>query len=277
MRGKSLFFTVLFLAAALRAGDWAQLVNQAVQRQKAGDLKAAESILLKALLAAERFGPADPRVAYTLDYLGTLYQQRGATDEALAVFARAQTAFASSLGKDSPEAVESARRLADSYAEAGRWEQAEPLYKDLLARERARRPGDPLALASACIDWGLSLDALGRWDEALKLYREAEKLRVQVLGPDAVEVAEALNNQGRAWLMKGDLKKAEAYIRRALAIDEKALGEGHPAVADDLRRLAAVLFKAGRQAESRALGERAEKLDAERIPAPKARRLHLPE
>jgi tetratricopeptide (TPR) repeat protein len=263
----------LFLAGSLGAGDWAQQVNSAVQSQKKGDLKTAERTLLKALLAAENFGEKDPRTAYTLDYLGTVYQQQGQSDEALAVFARAHDGFAKSLGPDSSEAVESGHRLADAYAAAEKWSKAEPLYRDLLDRERARKPADPLALASACTDLGLSLDAQSQWDSALKLYKEAQALREKALGPDAAEVAETLNNQGRIALLRGDLKQAETLIRRALAIDEKALGEGHPAVADDLRRLSAVLFKAGKTDESKALGDRAEKLDNDRQPAPRPQRL----
>jgi tetratricopeptide (TPR) repeat protein len=255
---------------------WGELVKAAVQSQQKGDLKAAERSLLKALLAAEAFGDSDPRAAYTLDYLGTLYQQRGDSAEALAVFGRAQAGFAKALGPESPEALDSEQRLADAYAAAQRWAQAEPLYRASLERERARKPADPVALAGACTDLGLALDAQEQWPAALKLYQEAEKLRRKALGDDAPEVAETLNNQGRVHLLRGDLRQAERMIRQALAIDEQALGEQHPAVADDLRRLSAVLFRAGKLEESKALGERAEALDNDRAPTPKPRRVAAP-
>lgn len=274
---KTALFAVLFaFHASLPASpdsEWSTLVKAAVQDQKLGDAKAAERSLLKALLVTESFGAKDPRAAYTLDYLGTLYQQRGDSSEALAVFDRARKSFEKSLGAESPEAVESGQRLADAYAAADKWKEAEPLYRASLERARAAKPQDPLAVASACTDLGLSLDAQQQWDSALKLYREAESLRREALGPNASEVAECLNNQGRVRLMQGDLKEAEALIREALSIDEKALGEDHPSVADDLRRLAAVLFKAGKVDESAALGARAERLDNDRKPTPKPRRL----
>lgn len=277
---KSIILAALFvfsgpLSAAVQ-DEWNRLVKAAVQSQKKGDNKAAERSLLKALLVADGFEASDPRSAYTLDYLGTLYQQRGDSSEALAVFERARQGFVKALGADSAEAVDSGQRLGDAYAGAGLWAKAEPLYRERLDRERARTPQDPLALASAATDLGLSLDSQEQWDAALKLYKEAEDLRRKALGEESSELAESLNNQGRLHLMRGDLKKAEKLIRQALAIDEKALGESHPAVADDLRRLAAVLFKAGKKEESAQLGARAEQLDQDRAPEPKPRRLAGP-
>jgi tetratricopeptide (TPR) repeat protein len=277
---KNAFFAVLFTLAAAAplaaAEDWNALIKAAIQAQKKGDLKEAEAKLLKAQLAAEDFGPQDPRAAYTLDYLGTLYAQRGDLSDALAVYERARAGFEASLGADSSEAIESAARLAEAYGNAGQWAKAEPHYRAALTRARAKQPADPVTVAAAATDLGLSVDAQGRYDEALKLYKEAEGLRRQALGPESSELAECLNNEGRAYLMKGDLKQAEKLIRQALAIDEKALGESHPSVSDDLRRLSAVLFKAGKKDESGQLGARAEKLDQERQTTPSPKPLPQP-
>jgi len=75
-------------------------------------------------------------------------------------------------------------------------------------------------------------------------------------------VAESLNNLGRLWLMKGDPKQAEALIRRAAAIDEKALGPADPSLADDYRRLASVLRKAGKDKAAAAAEDRADAVAA---------------
>jgi tetratricopeptide (TPR) repeat protein len=271
---KSLVFALFLAAGGLQAADeWTPLVKAAVQAQKAGDAKQAEQKLLKALLAAEAFGADDPRAAYTLDYLGTLYQSQDRDSEALAVYERAAAAFAKALGPDSNEAVESSHRLADAYAAAGRWPKAEPLYRALVERERARKPVDALGLAAALTDLGLSLDAQEQWDAAMKAYDEVLTLREKAVGKDSAEVAETLNNQGRVHLLRGNYKKAEQLLRRALAIDEAALGDQHPAVADDLRRLAAVLHKAGDDGQAGELQARADALDQDRKPQPKPKRL----
>jgi len=46
-------------------------------------------------------------------------------------------------------------------------------------------------------------------------------------------------------------------MRRALAIDEKSFGKGHPAVARDLNNLAELLRDTNRQGEARPMYERA--------------------
>jgi tetratricopeptide (TPR) repeat protein len=243
------------LGAALPASgsdDWSAQVNAATRAQRKGDLKQAEKLLLGALLTAEGFDDDDPRAAYTQDYLGTLYQQSGRPDDAIAVFKRALKGFDRSLGPDSEDALASAGRLADAYEAQGRWAQSEPLRRRLLKAIAAQASPDPAALAQAESDLGLCLDAEKRWDEAMTLYADALEKRREALGPGAPEVAETLSNEGRIWLLRGHKGKAETLMRQALAIDEKALGPGDPAVADDLHRLAVVLKKSHRPVEAAA-------------------------
>lgn len=250
---KIVVFLGLFLAAlagGLRADEWSQQVKLAVASQKKGDLKAAEKQLLKALMTAEKFEDTDPRSAYTLDYLGTLYQQRKMDDEALRVYEQALKGFDKALGAKSEESRASAQRLAEAYESAEKWEKAEPLRRRLAAQRREEAKADPLALAQDLNDLAYCLDAQKKWDEAMGLYDEVLRLRETALGSDATEVAETLNNQGRVHLLRGGLKAAEALLRRALSIDQKALGLDHSVVADDRRRLAAVLKKAGKNAEA---------------------------
>ncbi len=256
------FILSLFLAPALLfGGTWETELKEAIRLQRQGKLKQAEEMLMKAQLAAEAFGPADPRAAYTLDYLGTLYMQEGAKADALAVFAKALKGFDGSLGPDSAEAQESAKRLAEAFESDKQWDKAEPLYRRLVDTARADAKTEPLALAERVSNLAFSLDAQKKWDEALPLYDEVLSLRSKALGDDAAEVAEILNNQARIWLLKGDAPKAVGLFRRALSIDEKALGKGHPSVADDLRRLAAALAKSGNAIEAAAAETRAQSIE----------------
>jgi tetratricopeptide (TPR) repeat protein len=201
-------------------------------------------------MTAEKFEASDPRAAYTLDYLGTLYQQRKMDDEALRVYEQALKGFDKALGDKSDESRASAQRLAESYEAVEQWKKAEPLRRRLVDKLRAEAKADPLAMAQDLNDLAYCLDAQKNWDEAMGLYDEVLRLRETVLGAEATEVAETLNNQGRVHLLRGDLKAAEALLRRALSIDQKALGLDHGVVADDRRRLAAVLKKAGKDSEA---------------------------
>jgi tetratricopeptide (TPR) repeat protein len=281
---KALILSLFLVSAGLQAGTWDTEVKAAVKLQRQGKLKQAEESLMKAQLEAERFGPQDPRGAYTLDFLGTLYMQEGAKDEALAVFAKALRGFDASLGPDSKEASESAQRLAEAYEAAEQWDKAVPLYRRLCERARKDPKIEPLALAECISNLAFALDAEKKWDEALPLYDEALALRTKTLGAESAEAAETLNNQARVWLLKGDAPKAVGLFRRALAIDQKALGKEHSSVADDMRRLAAALKKAGQLEEAASYEQQALAMEdklaelaaKQSAPSPKATLLSKP-
>jgi len=280
----AILLSLCVAAAGLPADEWGKQVKQAIQAQRSGDLKASEELLLKALLSAQAYGDKDPRAAYTLDYLGTLYQQKGDASEALRVYAQALAGFDKALGPESPESLSSCGRLAEAAEATEHWAQAEAPRRRLLASADQATSHDPVALAQAKSDLGLVLDAQQKWDEALPLYDAALALRRKALGEDAAEVAESLNNLGRLWLMKGDAKRAEALIRQAAAIDEKALGPADPVLADDWRRLASVLRKGGRDKAAAEADDRADAIAAAADlkaqgdhPQPKARPLPHPE
>ena len=278
----AVLFSLGLLAGPLRADEWGKQVKLAIQAQRSGDLKAAEDLLLKALLSAQAYGDKDPRAAYTLDYLGTLYQQKSDASEALRVYAQALAGFDKALGPGSPEALSSCGRLAEAAEATEHWAQAEPPRRRLLAQAALATNHDPVALAQAQSDLALVLDAQLNYEEAQPLYESALALRRKALGEEAAEVAESLNNLGRLRLMRGDAKQAEALIRQAAAIDEKALGPADPALADDWRRLASVLRKAGKDKAAAEAEDRADAIAAAADlnahgPEPKPRTLPHPE
>ncbi len=59
-----------------------------------------------------------------------------------------------------------------------------------------------------------------------------------------------LNNLALLYKAQGRYAEAEPLYKRSLAIDEKALGPEHPAVATSLENYAALLRKTGRGAEA---------------------------
>jgi tetratricopeptide (TPR) repeat protein len=234
----------LLALGSLRAGEWEDGVKKAAKLHQKGALPQAEAVLLKTLYTAEAFGEADPRLAYTLDYLGTLNMQMNQPDKASAMFERAVRAFKVSRGENSPEAMESAGRLAESYEAQERWAKAEPIYRALVAAKR----GDALLQSADLNSLAVALDAQGKPKEALELYGAALALREKSLGPQAAELPEILNNIARVYYLSGDYSKAEPLYARAIAIDEAQLKPGAPELADDYRRLAALYKKTGREA-----------------------------
>lgn len=257
-------------AAAFAGGveSWNRQVKEAAQAQHKGDLKQAEKLLLKALLVTEGFDADDPRAAYTLDFLGTVYQQMGRGEDAIAVFERALKGFDRALGPRHEDTLASVGRLADAYEAEKHWDKSEPLRRRLLAEFNGQTNPDKAALAQAESDVALCLDAQKKWDEAMLLYGDVLRLRKEALGEQAPEVAETLSNEGRVWLLKGDASKAEDLLRQALAVDEKAFGPGDASVADDLHRLSTVLAKEGKDSEAKADEDRATAIEAAQHAAP---------
>ncbi len=99
------------------------------------------------------------------------------------------------------------------------------------------------------------------------LYAEAEPLILRSLviaeeiAPDSSEVAIRLNDLAQLLQATNRLAEAEPLMRRALKIDESALGPDHPEVATDLNNLAQWLRATNRLAEAEPLMRRALKID----------------
>ncbi len=70
-------------------------------------------------------------------------------------------------------------------------------------------------------------------------------------------MAMSLNSLARLYGDQGKYAEAEPLVKRALAIQEKALGPQHPNVAQGLENYAALLRKTGRTAEADKMEARA--------------------
>lgn len=256
MKRATLLAFLLALAFPAVAGEWEDSVKQAAKLHRKGQLKEAESILLKSLLKAEDLGETDPRLAYTLDYLGTLSMQMNDPSKAEPMLRRAVKAFEASGGPIHEDTLSSLARLADCLEARKNYKESEPLWRRLVEAKR----GDAVQQSQDLNSLGVSLDAQGNQGEAEKLYRQALELRQAKLGNSAPELAELLNNLGRIYYMKGQWGEAEAFYRRSIAIDEKSADQAP--LADDYARLAPVLRKAGRDAEAKELEDKAASIQA---------------
>jgi|CZKR01.1.fsa_nt_gi tetratricopeptide (TPR) repeat protein len=100
-------------------------------------------------------------------------------------------------------------------------------------------------------------------------YSTAAKLVDSVLckkpRPDP-NVAKDLNNLAKHYDDQGRYSEAEPLYKRALTIEEKALGPDHPAVAQVTENLARTLRKLGRDTEAKAYEEQAAKIHSNRKP-----------
>jgi Flp pilus assembly protein TadD len=66
-----------------------------------------------------------------------------------------------------------------------------------------------------------------------------------------------LNNHGALYVLMGNPEEAEPYLKRALTIEQDALGGDHPAVAGIMLNYAAVLRQMRRKGEAKEMEKRA--------------------
>src|SRR5215475_11181141 len=92
-----------------------------------------------------------------------------------------------------------------------------------------------VALLAIALAWQPDPTAL------IPMYKQALEAREKQFGPDDPRVARSASDLGLFLRNQGDLAGAAPYLRRALEIDEKALGEASPLTGADIENLASAL------------------------------------
>jgi CHAT domain-containing protein len=90
-----------------------------------------------------------------------------------------------------------------------------------------------------------TLDAAGKYAEAVTRGEQALVLREALLGGSHPEVANCLDLLGRLHQLQGNFFQAEPLLQRGLAIREEVLGKSHPDVATSLNNLARLYWWQG--------------------------------
>jgi CHAT domain-containing protein/Flp pilus assembly protein TadD len=141
--------------------------------------------------------------------------------------------------------------------EAGRYEEAEPLYlRSLAIREQQLGENHPL-VAQSLNNLALLYQAQGRYGEAEPLLQRLPSILEQQLGENHPDVALSVNNLANLYHNQGRYGEAEPLYLRALSILEQELGENHPLVASSLNNLASLYQAQGRYGEAEPLYLRA--------------------
>lgn len=149
------------------------------------------------------------------------------------------------VGEQSVEYAEGLQLRASIRSLSGRVDLAEPDFRAALAIQRKLRdPNDP-AVAACLNDLGTTMTALGRYDEAMTLLAEAEKIARSPNNKGQTVLPEAVNNIGMVYRMQEQWKEAEPRFREAAELNKAALGRLHPNVATNLDNLAQVLHRLG--------------------------------
>jgi tetratricopeptide (TPR) repeat protein len=135
----------------------------------------------------------------------------------------------------------------------GRSGEAIRYEKDFLALAEREHGLESAETARALNNLAASYQAMGRYDEAEPLYRQAIEITGEALGTDHPDYAIRLNNLALLLSQTDRHAEAEPLFRRAMEVTEATIGPEHPDYAASLNNLAGLLRATGRYDEAEPL------------------------
>ena len=157
------------------------------------------------------------------------------------------------LGPDRPSTLASRNNLAGAYRDAGRLDEAIPLFEQTLEdRTRILGPHHPDTLTSRNNLAGAYRDA-GRLDEAIALYEQTLEDSTRILGPHHPHTLISRNNLANAYRDAGRLDDAITLYEQTFEDRTRILGTNHPSTLISLNNLASAYLAAGRSEDAEKL------------------------
>jgi eukaryotic-like serine/threonine-protein kinase len=167
--------------------------------------------------------------------LGQVFDQLALPDQGEAHWRSALETRTALFGASDARTAKVKKGLAISLARQARYAEAEPLFKELLARAEAL--GDKRELASMLMNYGHQKLLTGDYAASATLLERAVALFESAEKPDSRALAGALNNLGLAYWREGRERAAVKVFERTLAIKTKDEGPRSGAVAATLHNL----------------------------------------
>jgi tetratricopeptide (TPR) repeat protein len=184
---------------------------------------------------------ADPRLVPTLHRLAGLHALQGRLAPAESLYTQALELAGKALPPLDPQHILLQAQAAAFYLDRKQYARAESLYTQALAQQQL---ADPRAPQMASI-----LDQLADLHQDQGHHSLADSLGKRAM-------ACKLGAQAYEYYLQGSYAQAEALYQRAIAIQEKALGD-HPDLARACRELAMLYQAQGSYAQADALYQRA--------------------
>ena len=209
-----------------------------------GTLDEAEAVLEQTRgLVVERFGDRHPHVARVLHNLGVLATKRGDPAKSRQLAEEALKLRTDALGINNPQTAESQERVAAALLSEGKFEDAEQLYRVVVATLVTAHTEQHSTVALALNNLAGALWFQGKYREAGEALERSYRIKQAVFPSDHPDLILTLGNLGRmhvaagrasesrtAWQgvlshhtrRGGDSKKAQtaaAYIAYTLALD----------------------------------------------------------
>ena len=146
---------------------------------------------------------------------------------------------------DGEEIIFTLDKLAAELHAQGKWNEAEPLYREALEVSRETHGYLHLDTLDYINNLGLLLQDKGDLAAAEPLLREALEVRREILGNRHPSTLSSANNLGGLLYAKGDLAAAEPLLREALEGRREILGNRHPSTLLSINNLGLLLVAKG--------------------------------
>ncbi len=219
-----------------------------------GNSITAREILDKSSKEIETSLAKDPELkAQMLEVMGEVYEGLGLYPRAESLIKQSADTRRDVLGPEHPATLSSARRLAWTTSEEGRFAEAEKMSRELIDIDKRVLGLDDRAtlLAESNLAWILEL--AGRPEEAEKLCQQTLERQRQVLGAEDPDTIESERRFAIIQEKRGRFAAAEKSYRSILDIRRRILGSGHPLTLKASDDLGIVLVEEDRYGEAEQL------------------------
>jgi serine/threonine protein kinase/tetratricopeptide (TPR) repeat protein len=181
--------------------------------------------------------------------LGSIYQKLGNFTRADSLLRSALDQRRALFGDEDPSVARSLVDLALLRSEQAKFDEAERLARDGLAKAKRKLPPADVGIARATTALGKVLEDRGAYDKAIPVLEEAVRLN-SAAGGESADLAASVTELANTHFYAGHYEVCEALNRRALALDRKLHGDRHPMVSSDLFNLGAIQAELGHYAEA---------------------------
>lgn len=242
-----------------RSFDLAGVLNElGIVLRDLGEWESARAQQSNALsIQEELLGPEHPAVATTLRSLADLDWRSGKPFEAIPRLRRALEIQERALGDKHLEFAYTLNQLANVYASVDDFATAIGLYERACSIGARTLADDHPEGAMCRMNIAAAMVHLGRYDESKKILERSREVLEKHYGASHHFLGMIEGELGALSLARKDATEALAHFKRALDIDEHAVGVDHRDNADLLVGIAESLVELHRAKEAIPLAERA--------------------
>ena len=232
-------------------------VNMAVMSGEVGDLVAADSFSLAAIVTATRaHGNNHPRVASALSVRAGALELMGRMDESSTAFREALEVKRRILGVDHPDYATTANNFAYHLLEMEHWREAAYWARQVLAMRGKSLGESSLPVSSGLLYLGRALARMDSAKAGERLVRESKAIREKIVPPGHWLLASTDGALGEVIALDGRYPEAETLLLSAEERVRAARGPESSQAADQRKRLVALYKLWGKPAEAAKWQER---------------------